>query len=492
MKKGFLSVTLLILSAVGATAQVTIGSTANPQEFSVLELVSGGTRGMRLPQFNLCEYQDLTIHLEGLTGEDAKKAQGLQVFNTCSGCVETWNGTQWIRQCEPEPPLPVPSSEFVEMPAVNCCDCENADCSKSLCVPRVRFMKYNLGADPDLDTPKEQMGYLATTTDTGFGRVYGGRFQWGRQWDSSSNEKSYAIGVEGDDKYKLYDGTGASNKSAAWTSAATYDDNCVGCTNTGQIINYTTDTSADGLFIYSSTGDWRGNVSTTPNNQRDDLWGNGVAVEIPTTDGITYNGNKYQDTTWIHPENNPCPTGFRVPTQDEWERICAYDCRPNNSSGGFNTNTTGNPSPRNNPELRFVPVICNSTNAPNKCVPNGTTNAWNVKGVRNGYAIYETDVWEAAKTSGVYAGWTGTTDDFISLNLPSLHSDEAPEPLLFLPITGRRESTSAVLKEVGLFGYYWSSTVNNLLVRHLRLDADGVMFNTTSRASGLSVRCVVE
>jgi hypothetical protein len=185
MKKLFFTtVALLILSATtGARAQVIIGTTdKDPEPFSILELVSDGTKGLRLPQFNLCDYSTLTAKLEALTGEETKKAQGLQVFNICSRCVETWNGTKWIKQCEPEPPLPVPSSEFVEIPAVNYC---------CVCVPRVRFAKFNLGANPDLDTPKKQMKYLAEKNYTGTAaeqkqkrrvdaQVNGGLFQWGR------------------------------------------------------------------------------------------------------------------------------------------------------------------------------------------------------------------------------------------------------------------------------------------------------------------------
>ncbi|MDR0686744.1 MAG: formylglycine-generating enzyme family protein [Dysgonamonadaceae bacterium] len=78
-----------------ATAQATIGSLYAPQPFSVLELAGGGTRGFRLPQMN-------TIQRDALTLTDKDAARGLQLFNTCNGCVETWNGSKWIQQCPPE------------------------------------------------------------------------------------------------------------------------------------------------------------------------------------------------------------------------------------------------------------------------------------------------------------------------------------------------------------------------------------------------------
>ncbi|MDR0686993.1 MAG: formylglycine-generating enzyme family protein [Dysgonamonadaceae bacterium] len=95
--------TLCLCVADRATAQVTVGSLDNPQPFSILELVGDGMRGFRLPQMNSCERDALN-----LTGNDA--ARGLQIFNTSTKCVETWNGSKWIQTCTPEgPPVPLPS-----------------------------------------------------------------------------------------------------------------------------------------------------------------------------------------------------------------------------------------------------------------------------------------------------------------------------------------------------------------------------------------------
>jgi hypothetical protein len=142
MKKLFFTVALLILSATtGARAQVTIGSTAPPQEFSVLELVSNN-RGLRLPQMTTSQRNALN-----LAGNSS--AQGLQIFNTTTECVETWNGSKWITQC----------GDYVKIPDVsNCAD----DNGVPMTIPPVRFAKYNLGANSQYDTPKKQMEYLAT------------------------------------------------------------------------------------------------------------------------------------------------------------------------------------------------------------------------------------------------------------------------------------------------------------------------------------------
>jgi hypothetical protein len=107
MKKYFLIAAALLVMSAGAKAQVTIGSTDNPHSFSILELVSGGERGMRLPQMTFCEQDELTAILKGLlTQAEKNAAQGLQIFNTDTECIETWNGSKWIQKCSPEGPRP--------------------------------------------------------------------------------------------------------------------------------------------------------------------------------------------------------------------------------------------------------------------------------------------------------------------------------------------------------------------------------------------------
>ncbi|MDR2684740.1 MAG: hypothetical protein LBB53_05100 [Prevotellaceae bacterium] len=80
-----------------ARAQVTIGADLAPQPFSILELVSNDSKGLRLPQMTT-DQRD-ALNLNSLQGEAAQKALGLQIFNTSNLCVETWNGTKWIEQC---------------------------------------------------------------------------------------------------------------------------------------------------------------------------------------------------------------------------------------------------------------------------------------------------------------------------------------------------------------------------------------------------------
>jgi uncharacterized protein (TIGR02145 family) len=94
------------------SAQVTIGADNAPQSFSVLELISGNNKGMRLPQLTQLQ-RDTLDGTTASTGGSASMiasaaafatgktntAMGLTIFNTTTKCVETWNGAQWIEKC---------------------------------------------------------------------------------------------------------------------------------------------------------------------------------------------------------------------------------------------------------------------------------------------------------------------------------------------------------------------------------------------------------
>jgi hypothetical protein len=96
---------LLLVAAISANAQVTIGSTKDPEEFSSLELVSGGNRGLRLPQLTTAQRNDLVF-----TGHETE-ALGLEIFNITIRCVETWNGLEWIRTCPSGGAYEIPDSK---------------------------------------------------------------------------------------------------------------------------------------------------------------------------------------------------------------------------------------------------------------------------------------------------------------------------------------------------------------------------------------------
>jgi hypothetical protein len=90
---------IALMSGAALNAQVTIGQDKSPEPFSVLELISNNARGLRLPQ--LTTVQREALNLSALNEPQKTMAMGLTIFNTTTGCVETWNGTVWISQCGP-------------------------------------------------------------------------------------------------------------------------------------------------------------------------------------------------------------------------------------------------------------------------------------------------------------------------------------------------------------------------------------------------------
>ena len=131
------------------------------------------------------------------------------------------------------------------------------------------FLTYNLGADPNM-TIAEQMAYTSSgNTDA---TVYGDLYQWGRHADGHQLRTSQS--------YPTNNTTAESGPVAD----ANLDAN-------GQVVS---GNAAYGKFIKNNVSpyDWR----VTQNNN---LWG---ATKTA---------------------NDPCPTGWRVPTQAEWGSIFA-------------------------------------------------------------------------------------------------------------------------------------------------------------------------
>ncbi|MDR1543596.1 MAG: fibrobacter succinogenes major paralogous domain-containing protein [Prevotellaceae bacterium] len=103
-----LMLTLALAMSGNARAQVTMGANLEPQPFSVLELISNNTKGLRLPQLTTGQRDTVLMKSTDFTAEKKGKALGLQIFNLTTKCVETWNGTKWIEVCAPGTPFPEP------------------------------------------------------------------------------------------------------------------------------------------------------------------------------------------------------------------------------------------------------------------------------------------------------------------------------------------------------------------------------------------------
>jgi uncharacterized protein (TIGR02145 family) len=145
------------------------------------------------------------------------------------------------------------------------------------------FLCYNLGADPNKSI-EEQMAYMPNPSGTGStdATVYGELYQWGRKADGHQKRNSTAV-----------DGG-----STAVTISYTSD---------GQI---PTGHAWYGNHVYFTGGiyDWHGNSAT---NKNDSLWNGTVSG------------------------NNPCPSGWRVPTRNEWYSIFNGNATSTTTGGNY-------------------------------------------------------------------------------------------------------------------------------------------------------------
>jgi hypothetical protein len=458
MKMKHLLIFISVMSAMNLSAQVNIGTIDPPHAAAVLDLSQkeplAPARGLLMPHVKL---DNLTSFHLPTTGVDTpEKATGMVVYNlaenasVCPG-LYVWDGSGWNRLLGEACPPYIPGVEVT-------------GCSTP--IPPVRFMAYNLGADPQYDTPKKQMAYLATnpfsTTDAS---VYGGLYQWGRK------DHEHAVNANSTIPTRYTGHISTSNTWEYTTSNETPID-----TN-GQPTGV-----AAGRFIFSEDGidsndeNWYPDATNT-HSINDCLWGNGkgLAPDGSTTKGgILYSGQYYQNTDWAISDNNPCPSGFRVPTQDEWERLVDYDCRPDVATT-INVeieDESGADIAQNN--LTWVPVVCSS----NTCTP---SQLWSSSAA--GHAIYPTNVWKDNNNANYRNGTN------------SLFDTDAPDPVLFLPAAGRRNYYNGNLEHLNS-GRYWSSTMYFesigysffLSFNHSGVDASDYI----GRAFGFSVRCIAD
>jgi uncharacterized protein (TIGR02145 family) len=273
-------------------------------------------------------------------------------------------------------------------------------------------------------TVKEQMAYDTNGDDTD-SEVFGDLYQWGRTGDGHEKRNS-----------------GTTTTQYADPAAA----------------------AAGGKFVIGNNNlDW---IS----NKIDDLWGNGGDLAAQTN--TTYTGSQNV--------NNPCPPGYRVPTQHEWALL-------GNDAGGsgvdwgdyFSTDSDGNSdvdgyaaTPTGNPGITWVRVSEGRAAA---------YNTWTDDGETRGYALYDSTVWTNAAP-----GYKNGND--------LLSDAAAPEPLLFLPAGGYRDYHGGYVYDAGSNGRYWGSVVDgphsSSYVYFYSSNVDAGYYD--SHAMGMSVRCIAE
>lgn len=290
------------------------------------------------------------------------------------------------------------------------------------------FLRYNLGADPSL-TVKQQMKY--TYSDTKNIRVYGGLWQWGRKdvGHSLRDNVDEAPSYFHDGQYDSYDPS----------------------TNTQFCIN------VPGASESATTANWLSTDVVASN-----LWGNGMG----TSGERAFNQNSGTPNATAN-ANNPCPSGYRVPTRFEWLLFRSFF--------GEDVYPTWY-VPEYNSSIVVVRVI-------------------------NGYAeTYESGLWTDLKVAGwvIYdksaiGDGNGTDAEYNAAFAEGtdLTAESAPEPLMFLPAAGARDGDDGGLVSVSTEGLYWSSTYDKNGHSYMfRMHNGGSYTSHNYRARGFSVRCV--
>jgi uncharacterized protein (TIGR02145 family) len=295
------------------------------------------------------------------------------------------------------------------------------------------FMSYNLGAQEI--SIKEQLLHVSPTTNaipstneqkTAYAKVYGSKYQWGRQSDGHENVWSIVT-----------------------SSAGVSDDNIDDAT--GQVLEGKYEY---GLFIKGSDVthyDWYTTPGSQPYWYRPGRWDGGAQNNSYTPPATPFIPNsKVTSDKGV----DPCPAGFRVPSQVEWEAIFTDGSWSGSvNSGGIN---------------KWVWVAAGST----------------LPAAAIGIDLDEQNV----GTSGylIYPAIDYTTSYTYSVT-----------PTLFLPAAGIRDIGDGHLGNSGFTGFYWSSTtyshVSNAYGYYL-IFIGGLVRPAEyySRAYGLSVRCVAD
>ncbi|MDR1738787.1 MAG: hypothetical protein LBR66_08250 [Candidatus Symbiothrix sp.] len=480
-RKIFFTLLACLLASFAGKAQVTIGTLQLPHPGAILHLrtstqnlpsLETDSLGMKLPVVALPDTVYLNLGDELTYDRDIDlSAMGMVVYNTtdnCSKglmrCLYVWTGWQWRPVGCPPGCESLCTEPFCEARDARLFP---ADATKTVDVPTIdggtlKFLTYNLGACPEL-SPKEQMAYqspFATTWTTPSvpcvaqdAMVFGGLFQWGRSDYSHAGRCAY----DPDSSPEYYLGG-----SLGWL----YNDE----------IDYRNAIEADTAKIASGGTMWM------YGHDYYDFWGNGEGL---LGQGVTnYSGpqNRY----------NPCPTGFRLPTQHEWASIGFSDgqfsdisgdiwtwCDYNSLTGTWEVPDPANPgfpadgssfekyfedgslptgSAAENNRIVWISVVDGKPSF-DWDVP---ATLYTVYGeVENphmcGYALYTVADWTAATGVGGYLNgvdWT-TTDK-------RLYDRHAPEPLMFLPAAGLRSGAIEAIRNTGYTGSYWSSTVSDL------------------------------
>ncbi|NDV95946.1 hypothetical protein D0T84_13645 [Dysgonomonas sp. 521] len=371
--KQAIAVFAFLVLTPGVYAQVTVGSNKEPESFSVLELISNNKTGLRMPHLTTAERNKMTTAFIGSPEEGL--AKGLTIYNTSIDCMEFWNGKKWISTCDGEC-IPDPADVDENASVSSClpymftyqtmnltasyagdtpdsylwivdgkCILDNNSPAYAYTPPtnivleeddlgnwkktvkitcqmgkdgnivqaadyEILVIKATKGilspiyvwalkeGDPDAGEKSDIVAFahvnLGDENVTNPCDLAGDLYQWGRERDGNGTTTGH-FRRNLTDLDVLPNGIAQDPTESFIAETADLD------ATTGQVLL----TSVQyGKFIKSSSSDWR----STP---KYDLWGDGE---------LNYSLQTY-NPTWKILTNNPCPTGWKIPSVKQWGAI---------------------------------------------------------------------------------------------------------------------------------------------------------------------------
>jgi len=490
---------LAITFTLPLKAQVNIGSDTDPHPFSILELTTTDKNhgGLRMPQLNNAERDTVQARFNENTAT-AEAAKGLVIYNTETGCLEFWNGKEWISLC---------SDAISTVP---------------------------VGGSVTIDACVNTMYDIQYQTLTAYGTTGGDATQW--QWYAKRRG-------ENDSEYKPIPGaTAVSYKIPAKfvqdvfrkmknESGTDYNDSVVfkvevwNASNTTRISN---DTEFDVEFIDTYGNDYaelnapasiEGSTNTSGIIKIAYL---NLGVE-PDADG--YNacdfGSLYQ---WGRITDGHEKIGwtkaavggniaFDTATQNNQKTnnltSADYDSNPPALAGGapfyqvknedykdkfLIGNNNWNIARTTEPYFWATSSYAKTSNDP---CPSG----WHVPTVFEFGAIFQgtpsSDNPDTATNLNNAWTWRTSTSKIIGGYIVTYGDGSNKSKRIFIPAAGFRHLSGGTLTYVGLYGYYWSSTYDNTSTStaYRMLINSGIVsagYNSTFEAYGYSVRCIAE
>ena len=302
MKKNVLVIFLVFLSN-GIFAQLGIGTTS-PNENAILEL-SSSTQGIKFPRLTTLQRTSIVLPAKGLT-----------VFDTEINCLMTNFGTASVPswKCLGGLPYKVPSAPTNPIPKVG-----YQQASIAFAAPLLdggsSITSYTVTASP---------GDLTTTGATSPLEVTG-----------LTNGTSYTFTVFA---------TNAVGNSVASEASTAVMPNCGAYIASGVYKVF----ACFNLGASDTTGDPNSPVRGTNGNYYQ--WGRNApaAVVTGTEDAIVSTwgsqGGNSNNGNWTSSEtggpNNPCPTGFRVPSKTEWDGVINSSLNTVTRTGSWNNTPT--------------------------------------------------------------------------------------------------------------------------------------------------------